>query len=239
MQESNGKAVQESNGKAKTVRKEYEDFPLSKDKRQAAAGDEPDLTLEVDFKVREIDLEVEGLRANVSIVAELADLVKLSVGAEVSLDRLTLTVNDVEAESVLKVRLDQVRAILDKALDTIGENPEILQGLVKTEDRTPEELGCVVGLVQETVGDRGAVSQLTRNVGDVGGDAGETVGQGVGQVGQTANQGLGVVTDLPGHLLEETVNEAGQTVQRIVDDSGNVIERRVGLPRRSNRRRSP
>jgi hypothetical protein len=151
----------------------------------------------------------------VAVLAELADLVKLSVGADVSLDKVELEIKGVEAQVLLKVRLEQVRAILDKALSTIGENPEILQSLVRTVDRT---LGEVGGAAREAVGEGGAVSQLT-------GGVGEAAGQAVGQVGQTANEAVGQVADQVGSLLEESVNEAGQTVQRVVDESGSVVER--------------
>jgi hypothetical protein len=167
------------------------------------------------LKVEEINLTVEGLRAHVAVLAELADLVKLSVGADVNLDKVELEIKGVEAQALLKVRLEQVRAILDKALTTIGENPEILQSLVRTVDRT---LGEVGGAAREAVGEGGAVSRLT-------GGVGEAAGQAVEQVGQTANEAVGQVPDQAGNLLEETVNEAGQTVQRVVDESGIVVER--------------
>ena len=215
--------MQESDGETTTAQREYEDYRLSKDERQAAASDEPDVLLDVPvLKVEEIDLEVEGLRAHVSVLAELADLVRLSVGADVNLDRVKLTIKGVEAQALLKVRLEQVRAILDKALTTIGENPEILQSLVKTVDRT---LGEVGGAAREAVGEGGAVSQLTGGVGEATQRVGDAAGQAVGQVGQTANQAVGQVTDQAGRLLEETVNEAGQTVQRVMDESGSVIQR--------------
>src|SRR5919112_3690210 len=181
-----------------------------------SVGEEPDVLLDVPvLKVEEIYLEVEGLRAHVAVLAELADLVKLSVGADVNLDRVKLTIKGIEAQALLKVRLEQVRAILDKALTTIGENPEILQSLVQTVDRT---LGEVGGAAREAVGEGGAVSQLA-------GGGGDAAGQAVGQVGQTANQAVGQVADQAGRLLDETVNEAGETVQRVVDESGSVVER--------------
>jgi hypothetical protein len=209
-------SVQNSDGETTAARREYEDHRLSQGERQDAGSNEPDVLLDVPvLKVEEITLTVEGLRAHVAVLAELADLVKLSVGADVALDKVELTIKGVEAQALLKVRLEQVRAILDKALTTIGENPEILQSLVKTVDRTVGEVGDTA---REAVGEGGAVSQLAGGVGDA-------AGQAVGQVGQTANQAVGQVTDQAGSLLEETVNEAGQTVQRVADESGSVVER--------------
>jgi hypothetical protein len=210
-------SVQNTDGESSAARREYEAHRQPQGEQQQDAGSgEPDVLLDVPvLKVEEINLTVEGLRAHVAVLAELADLVKLSVGADVSLDKVELEIKGVEAQALLKVRLEQVRAILDKALSTIGENPEILQSLVRTVDRT---LGEVGGAAREAVGEGGAVSQLT-------GGVGEAAGQAVGQVGQTANEAVGQVTDQVGSLLEESVNEAGQTVQRVVDESGSVVER--------------
>jgi hypothetical protein len=219
---SDRSSVQESDGETTAARREYEDHRLSHGERQNAGSDEPDVLLDVPvLKVEEINLTVEGLRAHVSVLAELADLVKLSVGADVGLDKVELQIKGVEAQALLKVRLEQVRAILDKALTTIGEHPEILQSLVQTVDRT---LGEVGGAAREAVGEGGAVSQLTEGVGEATQRVGDAAGQAVGQVGQTANQAVGQVTGQAGSLLEETVDEAGRTVQRVVDESGSVVE---------------
>jgi hypothetical protein len=220
---SDRSSLPESDGEMTAAQREYEEHRLSHGERQDTGSDEPDVLLDVPvLKVEEIDLEVEGLRAHVAVLAELADLVKLSIGADVDLDRVKLTIKGIEAQVLLKVRLEQVRAILDKALTTIGENPEILQSLVRTVDRTVGEVG---GAAREAVGEGGAVSQLAGGVGEATQRVGDAAGQTVSQVGQTANQAVGQVTDQATSLLEETVNEAGQTVQRVVDESGSVVER--------------
>jgi hypothetical protein len=82
-------------------------------------GQEPDVVLDVpELEVDTITLEVRDLRAHVSILAELANLVNISVG--------------VDAEVHLVARLKNVRIILVKALDTIGEHPEILRILARS-----------------------------------------------------------------------------------------------------------
>jgi hypothetical protein len=220
--DSDRSSSQQSDQETTAAQREYEDHRLSQGERQDAGG-EPDVLLDVPvLKVDEITLKVEGLRAHVAVLAELADLVKLSVGADVGLDKVELEIKGVEAQALLKVRLEQVRAILDKALTTIGENPEILQSLVRTVDRTVGEVG---GVTREAVGEGGAVSQLAGGVSEATQRAGAVAGQAVGQVGQTADQAAGQVTDQADRLLQESVNEAGQTVQRVVDESGSVVER--------------
>src|SRR5215203_3545020 len=103
-------------------------------------GQEPDVLLDVtELEVDRINLEVERLRAHVSILAELANLLSLSVGVDARLARVQLEIEGVEAKVLLKVRLRHVRAILEKALDTIGEHPEILRILARSLSRVVRE----------------------------------------------------------------------------------------------------
>src|SRR5215204_2990312 len=107
-------------------------------------GQEPDVLLDVsELEVDRIHLEVERLRAHVSVLAQLANLVSLSVGVDARLGRVELEIEGVEAKVLLKVRLKHIRAILEKALDTIAEHPEILRILARS----------LSGLVRESLGE--------------------------------------------------------------------------------------
>src|SRR5215217_4103846 len=101
---------------------------------------EPDVLLDVsELEVDRISLEVDDLRAHVSILVELANLLNLSVGADASQEKVKLEIEGVEADVILKVRLKHIRAILEKALDTIGEHPEILRILARSISRVVRE----------------------------------------------------------------------------------------------------
>ena len=102
--------------------------------------EEPDVVLDVpELEVDRITLEVRDLRAHVSILAELANLLNLSVGVDARLDEVKLEIEGVEAEVHLVARLKNVRAILIKALDTIGEHPEILRILARSLNQVVRE----------------------------------------------------------------------------------------------------
>src|SRR5215216_2862858 len=102
--------------------------------------DEPDVVLDVpELEVDRITLEVRDLRAHVSILAELANLLNISVGVDARLDEVKLEIEGVEAEAHLVARLKNVRAILVKALETIGEHPEILRILARSISRLVRE----------------------------------------------------------------------------------------------------
>jgi hypothetical protein len=59
----------------------------------------------------------------------------------------------VEAKVLLKVRLEHIRAILEKALDTIGEHPEILRILARSLSRVVREsLGETLATLDDVLG---------------------------------------------------------------------------------------
>jgi pyruvate/2-oxoglutarate dehydrogenase complex dihydrolipoamide acyltransferase (E2) component len=115
------------------------------DGRLMDKGDQPgtedaDITLDVpSLKVEELMLDVENLRHRTSMQAELADMVKLNVGVETVIDGAKLEVRGVDAQVFLRAKLDNVRAILSQALDTIDNNPQILQNIARIAEETAGE----------------------------------------------------------------------------------------------------
>jgi hypothetical protein len=184
-----------------SAQREYQEYAAT-DRGEQPADREPDVLLDVPvLNVGAINLEVRGLRAHVAVLAELANLVNLSVGVDARLDEVKLTIEDVEAQALLKVRLEHVRAILEKALETIAENPQILESLARTVDRTAEQVG---GAAQEAVGEGGAVSQVAGGVGDTTRQVGEVVER----VGEGAQGAVGQVGDQAGQAAQEVTEEA-------------------------------
>src|ERR687893_352748 len=121
---------------------------------QEPDGQEPDVVLDVpELEVDRISLEVRDLRAHVSILAELANLLNISVGVDARLDEVKLEIEGVEAEVHLVARLKNVRAILVKALETIGEHPEILRILARSLSRlVRESLEGTLGTLDSALG---------------------------------------------------------------------------------------
>jgi hypothetical protein len=137
---------------------------------------EPDVLLDIpQLKVEEIILEVEDLRAHVSIQANVLNLIRLSVGADVQLGGVHLDIKGVDAQALLKVRLDAVAHIIDRGLSTIDRNPEILDQLTPLGAGASELEGTVGGSVDEVVGAVGnAAPDLDRNVAEVTGEPDES-----------------------------------------------------------------
>jgi len=100
--------------------------------------DKPDVILNIpNVSVDLIDFEINNLSARVAVDAAVAnDAVRLFVGVDVHLERVKLTIENVQACAQLIVRLDTVRKIVDRALEAIDsdKHPSVLgltQGLLK------------------------------------------------------------------------------------------------------------
>ena len=136
-----------------TAQRKHQDSAAADGGGGSTGQEEPDVLLDVsELEVDRIRLEVENLRAHVSVLAQLANLVTLSVGVDARLERVELEIEGVRAKVLLKVRLEHVRAILEKALDTVASVPEILERLGQTLDELLEgRLGDVVGTLEQVL----------------------------------------------------------------------------------------
>jgi pyruvate/2-oxoglutarate dehydrogenase complex dihydrolipoamide acyltransferase (E2) component len=79
--------------------------------------------------------------------------VKLSVGVEADVDKVKLEAKGVEAQLLLKAGLDNVRAILARALDALDNNPGILEDLLRTSGETSGSSGRALEDAAGPIGD--------------------------------------------------------------------------------------
>jgi hypothetical protein len=132
-----------------------EDSPINDEAQEGTpARQDVDVLLDIsELEVDRIKLTVRDLRAHISVVAELASLVNLQVGVNARLDEVDLEIEGVRAKVLLKVRLDDVRAILRHALDTVAEYPEILRILTRAlNDLVTGRLEDALGTVGNVLG---------------------------------------------------------------------------------------
>jgi hypothetical protein len=164
-----------------------------------ASGDQPDVLLDVpNLSVEQLTIEVDNLQADLALDARLANLLRLTAGATAHIDRVKIEIRGVRAQATLIVRLDNVRAIIERTLQTLDNNPQIITQLLTSVDNTVNTVG---GVANNAVGTVGSVANnLLQN----------------GQVLDLARAGLTEVS--------RTVNGAGQTVRRVTDTSGRLLE---------------
>ncbi len=164
-----------------------------------AGGDPPDVLLDVpNLSVEQISVQVSNLQVELALDARLANLLQLTAGAKASIDEVRIEIAGVRAQATLIVRLDNVRAIIERTLQTLDNNPQIITQLLSTVDNTVGTVGNVANNAVGTVGN--LAGGLLRS----------------GQLLDLARAGLTEVS--------RTVNGQGQTVRQVRDTAGNLLE---------------
>jgi len=123
---------------------------LEEEERAKATGEEDaDVVLDIPvLNVEELDLEVEELRAHISARAELAGFLNINVGVDAYVDKVKLRIKGVEAQVQLKVKLERILGSIDRALQAIEKNSQLLDpdfrrshGATDAEDAGEEDEG--------------------------------------------------------------------------------------------------
>jgi hypothetical protein len=184
----NGSSTNRSSSSRKRKREEFPDYEIV-DPGEIEGG--PDVMLDVPVvKAEEIDVEVDDLRAAIAVRAELRALVKLNVGVAARLGTVELNIQGVEAQALLKARLDNVSQILGRVLTTLDRNPQLLESVGKAVEDVGEGGGRTLAGAGEATEDVGeGAEQALGDVGQGAGQAAQGVGQGAGQAAQGVGQG--------------------------------------------------
>lgn len=111
----------------------------------AAAGNlsagPPDVFLNASVHVGFIGIDVQNLTAKINIDAQVLNLLKFNAGVDVDIDRVRLTIEEIDAQVKLQARLGNLVSMVGSVLDSIDLNPIIA------------ELGNSVGEITDAVGD--------------------------------------------------------------------------------------
>jgi hypothetical protein len=230
--DGNGSPVNLPDGGGTVAEREYEDYVLAE---RDSGGEEPDVLLDVPVvKVDEINLEVEELRARVSLQAEVLDLLRLNVGADVFIGHVGLEIKGVEAQALLKVRLDNVARIVDRVLTTIDRNPQILEQITEGVGSAVGDLGNGAGTAVEELGEGAgsAVEELgegagtaVEEVGEGAGTAVEDVGAGAGSAVEDIGAGARSAAEDVGAGAGSAVEDVGEGASEAVEDTGETAKR--------------
>ncbi|MFG3581928.1 hypothetical protein [Micromonospora chersina] len=145
---------------------------------RGAGESEPDVLLDIpEVTVDQIRLSVEGLDADLSLRARLANLLQLDAGVRVHLEGVELDVTGVSAEALLKVRLEKLMQILDRALSTIDRNPHLIDALARSVGGSIDD----VNRAAQQLASAPVVDESGQRIGTVGGVADRALREGVGQ----------------------------------------------------------
>jgi hypothetical protein len=200
----------------------YEDYTLV-DPVEISDTDEPDVIVDVPVvKVDEIHFELDDLMARVSLHAEVLDLVKLSVGVHVELGKVELNIKGVEAQALMRARLDHVTAIIDRVLTTLDRNPDVLKEIAKSLKPISEGAGKAVGEVGE------GANKAVGEIGEGAGSAVEDVGEGAGGAVKDVGKGAGGAVEDVGGGAGKAVGEVGEGANKAVGEVGEGAGQAVG-----------
>ena len=94
-----------------------------------------DVILEIpELSVDSIGLTVADVRAHVALDANAMNLVSVTAGVDVGIKKVQLGLVGVMAEAYLYVDLDNVARIVNRVVQTLDRNPQILIQVLKTVD---------------------------------------------------------------------------------------------------------
>ncbi|HXR29825.1 MAG TPA: E3 binding domain-containing protein [Solirubrobacterales bacterium] len=225
--------------------REYQDYTLLHP-GSISDTDEPDVLVDIPVvKVDELHFELDNLEARISVHAEVLDLVKLSVGVHAELGKVDLDIKGVEAQALLRARLDHVTAIIDRVLTTLDRNPKLLESIGRSVEQIGAgagegvgQIGQGAGQAVEEVGEgaEGAVKDVGQGAGGAVEDVGGGAGQAVGGLGQGAGQALGDVGQLAAGAGSGSGGGGsgnggggnGLTGGRLAKDAAKVVVRELG-----------
>lgn len=193
----------------------------------------PDVYLNVpELHVGRIELGVEELQADINLNARVAGLVQINAGVQVAVQKINITIADVDVNLELIVRLGNLVEIVERVFDSLDLNP-LLIGLVNNvTNLVGDVIGAVDGLLGSITQGGTTLNFLIDNLGNivqevVGGATGAVstiVGnykQNMTQVGDDKQISQGLIQKTFSYeplnaLVDIVFNTAGQVVQAVV-----------------------
>jgi hypothetical protein len=110
----------------------------------------PDVLLQVpELHVGRIELTVEKLRADLNLNAKVAGLVQVNAGVQVAVEKVNITIADVDVNLELVVRLGNLVEIVGRVFDSLDLNPLLIGLIGNVTNLVGEVIGAVDGLVSD------------------------------------------------------------------------------------------
>ncbi|KAL1800863.1 hypothetical protein ACET3X_001205 [Alternaria dauci] len=194
----------------------------------------PDVLLRVpELHVGRIELGVDRLQADLNLNAKVAGLVQINAGVQVSVEKVNITIADVDVDLELVVRLGNLVSIVERVFDSLDLNPLLIGLIGNVTNLVGEVIGAVDGLLGSITQNGKTLNFLVDNLGnivqEVVGSGGDALQQIVGnfklnmtevagsakQVGQGLTQKTFSYEPLNA-LVDIVTNTAGQVVSAVV-----------------------
>jgi hypothetical protein len=112
----------------------------------------PDVLLQVpELHVGRIELIVEKLQADLNLNAKVAGLVQVNAGVQVGIQKVNITIADVDVNLELVVRLGNLVEIVGRVFDSLDLNPLLIGLIGNVTNLVGEVIGAVDGLVSSLI----------------------------------------------------------------------------------------
>ncbi|KKY25278.1 hypothetical protein UCRPC4_g01917 [Phaeomoniella chlamydospora] len=128
----------------------------------------PDVYLNVpNLSVGRIELDVDQLSADINLAASVASLVTINAGISLSVEKINLTIADVEAELELIVRLGHLVDIVNRTFESLDLNPLLIDTLNDVTSLVTEVVAEVDGLLGTITQGDTTLSFVVDNLGNI------------------------------------------------------------------------
>jgi hypothetical protein len=117
-----------------------------------------------ELHVGRIELVVEKLQADLNLNAKVAGLVTINAGVAVSVEKVNITIADVDVNLELVVRLGNLVQIVERVFDSLDLNPLLLNLVGNVTNLVGEVIGAVDGLVSTPWGRNKPLSDLLTSI---------------------------------------------------------------------------
>ncbi|KAM0210050.1 hypothetical protein ACHAQI_006165 [Fusarium lateritium] len=193
----------------------------------------PDVHLKVpELSVGRIELDVDNLHADINLNADIAKLVQINAGIQIGIEKVNITIADVEAELELVVRLGHLVEIVNRTLASLDLNPALINLLDSVGDIVEGVIGAVDGLLGSITQGDTKLNFLIDNLGNIvqsvvkgGGDAVDSI---VGNYKQNMTF-TGQEKTLANGLLQKTYEyaELSSLVNIVFNKAGQIVQAQV------------
>ena len=174
----------------------------------------PDVYLHATVYVQEIDLTVDNLTAKVNLDAQVLSLLQFNAGVDASIDRVRLSISDVNAEVYLEARLENLVLMINDVLHSIDLQP-ILATLAT--DVNSVVNNTVGALTSSTGSGGGGMTSLAK------GGGGSPLGSFV-----LSDNILYSINDYTGHThTNRVLAQNGSIVDEFLDNDGQLYDEQV------------
>ncbi|KAH7325650.1 hypothetical protein B0I35DRAFT_448786 [Stachybotrys elegans] len=179
----------------------------------------PDVYLNVpELSVDRIELDVDNLRADINLNADVARLVQINAGIQIGIEKVNITIADVQAELELVVRLGHLVEIVNRTLASLDLNPALINLLDSVGDIVEGVIDAVDGLLGTITQGDSVLRFLVDNLGNI-----------VQEVVEGGGEAVSSIIDLENGLVQRTYEyaELSALVNIVFNRAGQIVQAQV------------